>query len=354
MVEKNTVLIVDDNKMNRENLRILLEDDFRILFAGNGQEALRTIEENNTEISAVYLDLIMPFLDGVEVVRRLNLSGYTARVPVLIAASENKKEYISEAISYGAFDVVPEPANNKWTKIKIKRAIDHFDYKKRFDFLVKEQVSEARREFRRRESRLETFRDFSFDLIRTLCSYLETGSGAAEEHIGNVCRITFDVMTTVCRKYPEHGLTDDDVILISCAAAVHDIGKGSLPETFPYRISGKSEDHCRHTERGWEIFSNMPEFSNRKFLKYCRDICRWHHERWNGKGYPDGLYRQEVPIWAQVVGFADAYDSLREGLSGSDPLAQKIAFDRIAGGEKGAFNPSVIECFRESRSGIMR
>lgn len=351
MEQKDTVLIVDDLKANRELLKSVLEEDFRLLFAENGLEALAFFREARCNISAVLLDLIMPMLDGVEVVRQLNRLDYTSRIPIFITSAASKKDYIDEAFSYGAYDWIPEPICGRWMNIRIRRAIDYFHCKQRCRTFTESQRSEESRNVRRRQAQTEMAQTVLSDLSRTLCSVVETGDCRARHHIRNVCRITSGLMQLISRKYPEHGLNAEDVFLISCAAAVHDIGKISLSPDLRKREDGGGIEALRlHTEAGWKILSEIPDAENRKFFRYGREICRWHHERWNGKGYPDGLYRQETPIWAQVVGFADVYDCLA-GESAGGAAPEKEILNRIRSGEQGVFNPTILSCFSELSCG---
>lgn len=351
VADKRFVLIVDDVEVNREMLRLSFADDFNILLAENGQEALRLVREKKHEISAVLLDIVMPFLDGVEVVRQLNSVGYTSQIPVLVMTSANKEDYVTEAFSYGAFDVILKPVNPVWARIKINNAMDYFRYKRSLDYMLENRMTDVRRESRQQEIRLEIMREISVGLVQTLCSVIETHDCRARAHIGNVCRLTGELIELVRKKYPEHGLSEEDVLLITYAAAVHDIGKIDLPEAFLKNRNSFGEDEAfrAHPERGWQLLSEIPDFPNRKLLKYCKDICRWHHERWNGKGYPDGLYRHETPIWAQVVGLADAYDSVTHTVFREEAYSEREALGKLQNGDLGTFNPSLLECLRELR-----
>lgn len=338
MKQKETVLIVDDDRQNRERLGEVLKGDYSLCFAENGQQALRIVRDLGSGISAILLDLIMPVLDGVEVVRQLHMIGLTSRIPVLIFASPNQKDYVAEAVLYGAFDVIYPPADVQWVKVKLMRAIDYFLYRGDFDSQLEKQTNLLHHRFRRQEGIYKAVRDIAFDLVGALCSVIDPNGNYSHRHISNICRITSDLMGEIRKKYPEHGLTEEDVYMISCASVVHDIGKSP-------RLASEGDPSMSHTEKGWSVFSENFHFHNQKFQRYCRDICRWHHERWNGKGFPDGLYRNETPIWAQVVGFAEAFDSLTRG-GGDEPCSGREAFEKL-NDEFGAFNPSILECFRE-------
>ncbi len=326
-----TILIVDDMEINRAILAEGFKDEHEIL------EALELIESNE-HIAAVLLDLIMPKMDGLEVLRRMNESKKIVHVPVFIITAENSEKTLMDAYDLGAVDVISKPFMMNFLKCRIENVIELYRHRNELEDIVDEQVK-----------RLSSLNQSMVETLATLIEFRDCESG---EHVKRICGLTKILMTTVSDMYPEYYLPKAEIDKIVMSSILHDVGKISIPDGIlnkPGRLTKEEFETMKlHTVNGAEILSKIPNMMDEDVFNYSYDISRHHHERWDGRGYPDGLKGDEITIWSQVVAVADVYDAL------TSPRVYKAAFDHqtamkmIYGGECGIFNPKVLEAFGKS------
>lgn len=329
-----TILIVDDMEINRAILAEGFKDEHEILEAADGEEALELIESNE-HIAAVLLDLIMPKMDGLEVLRRMNESKKIVHVPVFIITAENSEKILMDAYDLGAVDVISKPFMMNFLKCRIENVIELYRHRNELEDIVDEQVK-----------RLSSLNQSMVETLATLIEFRDCESG---EHVKRICGLTKILMTTVSDMYPEYYLPKAEIDKIVMSSILHDVGKISIPDGIlnkPGRLTKEEFETMKlHTVNGAEILSKIPNMMDEDVFNYSYDISRHHHERWDGRGYPDGLKGDEITIWSQVVAVADVYDAL------TSPRVYKAAFDHqtamkmIYGGECGIFNPKVLEAF---------
>ena len=329
-----TILIVDDMEINRAILAEGFKDEHEILEAADGEEALELIESNE-HIAAVLLDLIMPKMDGLEVLRRMNESKKIVHVPVFIITAENSEKTLMDAYDLGAVDVISKPFMMNFLKCRIENVIELYRHRNELEDIVDEQVK-----------RLSSLNQSMVETLATLIEFRVCESG---EHVNRICGLTKILMTTVSDMYPEYYLPKAEIDKIVMSSILHDVGKISIPDGIlnkPGRLTKEEFETMKlHTVNGAEILSKIPNMMDEDVFNYSYDISRHHHERWDGRGYPDGLKGDEITIWSQVVAVADVYDAL------TSPRVYKAAFDHqtamkmIYGGECGIFNPKVLEAF---------
>ena len=332
-----TILIVDDMEINRAILAEGFKDEHEILEAADGEEALELIESNE-HIAAVLLDLIMPKMDGLEVLRRMNESKKIVHVPVFIITAENSEKTLMDAYDLGAVDVISKPFMMNFLKCRIENVIELYRHRNELEDIVDEQVK-----------RLSSLNQSMVETLATLIEFRDCESG---EHVKRICGLTKILMTTVSDMYPEYYLPKSEIDKIVMSSILHDVGKISIPDGIlnkPGRLTKEEFETMKlHTVNGAEILSKIPNMMYEDVFNYSYDISRHHHERWDGRGYPDGLKGDEITIWSQVVAVADVYDAL------TSPRVYKAAFDHqtamkmIYGGECGIFNPKVLEAFGKS------
>lgn len=334
----NTILIVDDEEINRAILAEIFKDDCRILEAANGIEAVSMINSDE-RISAVLLDLIMPGMNGIDVLQKMNESGKIHHIPVFIITAANGKDMLMEAYNLGAVDVISKPFMSSFVKCRINSIIELYHHRNDLEELVNEQI--------------ERLRKRNATTIETLASIIEFRDCESGEHVQRIRRLTDIIMTQVSAMYPEYYLTKSEIDKIVMASVLHDVGKISIPDvilTKPARLTAEEfEIMKQHTIKGCDILERMPKDTlDPDIYEYSYDICRHHHERWDGRGYPDGLKGDEITIWSQVVAIADVYDAL------TSPRVYKPAFEHdkavqmILSGECGVFNPKVLEAFKQT------
>lgn len=329
-----TILIVDDMEINRAILAEGFKDEHEILEAADGEEALELIESND-HIAAVLLDLIMPKMDGLEVLRRMNESKKIVHIPVFIITAENSEKTLMDAYDLGAVDVISKPFMMNFLKCRIENVIELYRHRNELEDIVDEQVK-----------RLSSLNQSMVETLATLIEFRDCESG---EHVKRICGLTKILMTTVSDIYPEYYLPKAEIDKIVMSSILHDVGKISIPDGIlnkPGRLTKEEFETMKlHTVNGAEILSKIPNMMDEDVFNYSYDISRHHHERWDGRGYPDGLKGDEITIWSQVVAVADVYDAL------TSPRVYKAAFDHqtamkmIYGGECGIFNPKVLEAF---------
>lgn len=338
-MEKSNILIVDDAAVNREILADCFEGKYNTLLAENGKQALEIME--STEVSAVLLDLVMPVMDGIEVLKNLNSSGLVKRIPVLMitaATAADSEELLLEAYRLGAVDIIPKPFIANFLICRVENMIELFRHRRELEDMVAEQV--------RKLSAM------NISMVQALAELIEFRDCESGEHVKRICGITNVLLHSVAELYPEYELHSGEIRKMVISAMLHDIGKISVPDNIlgkPGRLTeAEFEIMKRHTVSGWEILDKISNIIDEDIYGYCRDICRHHHERWDGKGYPDGLAGDEITIWAQVVSIADVYDALTSRRVYKSAFSHEKAVHMIKGGECGCFNPKIMAAFEHS------
>lgn len=340
---EKAILIVDDEEINRVILAECFKDKYEIIEANNGLKAVEAIDSSDN-IAAVFLDLIMPEMGGMEVLKYLRKSGKMAHIPVFIITAANSQEMLMEAYELGAVDVISKPFMTNFLKCRVENIIELYRHRNELADIVKEQV--------------QRLNQLNQSMVETLASLIEFRDCESGEHVRRMCDLTDILMTKVSDMFPEYHLERQEIDKIVTSAVLHDVGKIAIPDGIlnkPGRLTSEEfEIMKQHTVKGCEILSKVPNILDDDVYNYSYDICRHHHERWDGRGYPDGLKGDEISIWAQVVAVADVYDAL------TSPRVYKSAFDHetavkmIYNGECGTFNPKVLEAFGNCMDQIIR
>lgn len=341
---KNSILIVDDQEINRVILAELFKDEYNVIEAENGEQALKVINSDSSVI-AVMLDLIMPVMDGMSVLIELNRSGKIYHTPVFIITAADNMQLLSSAYSLGAVDVISKPFRMCFIKSRISNIIELYRRRNELADVVDENVAKMAR-----------LNDNMVEVLATLIEFRDCESG---EHVKRIKGITSRLLTEICRRYPEYYLEKSQIEKISKASVLHDVGKIAIPDSIlqkPGMLTPEEYEIMKiHTVKGCDILAEIPEdIMDAEVYRYSYDICRHHHERWDGHGYPDGLKGDEIPIWSQAVSLADVFDAL------TSPRVYKAAFDydtaikMINNGECGLFNPKILEVFNDISDDIIR
>lgn len=340
--EKRKILIVDDMELNRALLCEMFQTKYTIYEAENGAHALEILERESDNIAVVLLDLIMPVLDGFGVLEEMERMSLTGRVPVIMITAENSEGVMQRGYEMGAADIVTKPFNPNIVIQRVHNIIEQYTQKLHLRQLVAEQTRALREQ-------AEKMRENSAQMIDTLSSIIEFKNTESVSHIHNVRVITRLLLAEFAKNHSEYGLSDSLIEIISEAAAMHDIGKVAIPDNIlnkPGRLTDEEFEIMKtHTSRGSEILMELSGVQDLAYYDYCYDICRHHHERWDGGGYPDGLSGNEISIWAQAVSLADVYDALTSKRVYKDAYPHETAVQMILDGECGVFNPQLIKCF---------
>lgn len=347
---RNKLLIVDDAELNRSMLAVILEAEYYIIEAEDGQKALDVLESQHEEIAVVLLDLLMPVLDGFAVLEVMKERGWLDKIPVLIISGETALETEKKCFECGVSDFIRKPFDNVLVKKRVNNIVHLFQYQNELELKVEKQTETMRRQYKLLQlqaQKLQKSNESIIDILGTVveCRHLESG-----EHIKRVKGFTEILARELMKEYPEYGLTERQIEVIVVASSLHDLGKIAIPDNIllkPGKLT-KEEFECMksHTTKGSEILNNFKDVWDEEYRKVSYEICRYHHERYDGKGYPDGLKGEEIPISAQIVSVADVYDALVSERVYKGAFSKEEAFHMIVTGECGIFSPKLLECFR--------
>lgn len=331
------ILIVDDSDMNRAMLREILKDNYSILEAGNGAECLSCVEHMGTSLSLILLDLNMPEMDGFEVLAELSRLGYMDDIPVIIISGTDSTADICRAYDLGATDYIHRPFNTQVIYRRVSNTITLMAKQRRMAELVNRQIDRATKQ-----------QELMVDFLSRIIGYR---SGESNPHFANISILSALLLQALQKRKNHYGLTEHDCQLIATAAVFHDVGKIGIPESIllkPGKLTAKEFEVMKtHTLIGDNLIKSLEIYHDEPLLQMAAQICRWHHERYDGGGYPDGLKGEEIPICAQVVSIADAYDALMSARPYKPAFSSEKAIQMILNGECGVFNPVLVDCLLE-------
>lgn len=338
------LLVVDDSEMNREILKEILGKEYRFLEACDGEEALKMLEQHGTEISLVLLDIIMPKMDGFEVLAYMNRDKWIEDIPVIMISSEGSESYIRRAYELGASDYISRPFDTKVVYQRVINMIKLYAKQRRLIHLVTDQIYE-----KEKNNRMMT---------GILSQIVEFRNGESGLHVLHINILTQLLLERLMRKSENYNFSWSQQHMIATASALHDIGKIGIDEKIlnkPGKLTKEEfEAMKQHTIIGAWMLDSLEMYHDEEMMKYAYEICRWHHERYDGKGYPDGLKGEEIPISAQVVSLADVYDALVSDRVYKKAYSHEKAMEMILNGECGMFNPLLLECLVEIQDKVRK
>lgn len=341
--EKRMLLVVDDVPMNRMILRYLFEENYQVIEAENGVEAMQLIELYGDDIAIVLLDIVMPEMDGFAVLDNLVKTDYISTTPVILITGESDDEKALKGYKLGVADLINKPFNSDVVYRRVSNVIALYDNKRELE----RKLAEQKKKLEEQAENLKRANQFVIDALSATVEFRSLESG---EHIKRIRLLIKILLQAVKNYYP---LTEEQIEVISNASAVHDIGKIAIPDSIllkPGRLTDEEFEVMKsHTIRGCEILSSLGymQVQDTEFYTYCYEICRYHHERWDGRGYPVGLVGDAIPIWAQAASLADVYDALTSKRIYKDAYSHDEAVTMILRGECGEFNPVMIDCFMD-------
>lgn len=348
---RDKILVIDDVDFNREILGSILSTEYKILSVENGKDALAALEKQKDEIAAILLDLIMPEMDGFEVLERLNQKGVIGKIPVLIISGETAVETQKRCFELGVSDFIGKPFDNMIVKQRVDNIVRYFETQNLLEKKVEEQTLILRKAYRKLQIQTEKLERQNQEIIDMLGNVVEFRNKEDGKHVQRVKGYTRIIAECFMRDYPEYNLTQENIENIVSASALHDIGKIMIPDSIlqkPGRLTKDEYEYMKsHSARGCEILDSITGEWDPEIKKYCYEICRHHHERYDGKGYPDGLEGEEIPLSAQFVSVADVYDALVNERCYKEAYLSEQAFHMILRGECGVFSPRLMECFRK-------
>lgn len=337
-MNKQKILIVDDSEMNRSLLIEILEDQYDVAEVNNGIEAITLLSRHRSEFSLLLLDIMMPEMDGFEVLTYINKYHWNDGLAVIMISADDSPENIKRAYDLGAFDYISRPFDATIVHRRISNTMFLYARQRYLEKIITEQFYEQEK-----NNKL---------MISVLSHIVEFRNGESGLHVIHVNTITELLLKCLVRRTDRYTLSKADITLISNASSLHDIGKISIADTIlnkPGCLTPEEFEVIKtHSAIGSEILLELPlEQKESPLVKVAAEICRWHHERYDGKGYPDGLKGEEIPISAQVVALADVYDALTSKRCYKDAYSHEEALKMILEGKCGAFNPILLECLQE-------
>ena len=332
-MEKQKILIVDDSEMNRDLLIDILEDQYDIVEAENGAEAVAILLQQRTDFSLLLLDIMMPQMDGFEVLTCINKNHWNDTFAVIMISADDSPANIKRAYDLGAFDYISRPFDSTIVQRRISNTMFLYARQQRLEEIIAEQFYEQEK-----NNKL---------MIAILSHIVEFRNGESGLHILHVNIITKYLLKQLVQRTDKYPLSKSDITLISTASSLHDIGKISISDTIlnkPGRLTAEEFEVMKtHSAIGGKILMELPmEQQKAPLVKVAFEICRWHHERYDGNGYPDGLKGDEIPIAAQVVALADVYDALISKRCYKNAYSHDEALKMILDGQCGAFNPVLL------------
>lgn len=338
---RETILIVDDSAMNRMLLSDILADTYNIIEAEDGEQAIAILQQHASEISIVVLDMVMPKVDGFGVLEAMNENRWIQFLPVVSISTESSPEFVERAYSLGVTDFINRPFDELIVIRRVSNTIKLYAKQRKLTNMVANEIFEKER---------------NGSLMITILSHIvEFRNGESGMHVMNIGTLTEILLNQISKKDDKYYLPYAERDLIVKASALHDIGKISIPEEVlnkPGKLTDEEfEAMKQHTAIGYQMLSDLG-FQDEPLVKVSREITRWHHERYDGRGYPDGLKGDEIPLSAQIVSLADVYDALTSERVYKPAFSHEKAIQMILYGECGAFNPLLLECLVEAQDAI--
>ena len=349
MYNKKKLLIVDDVEVNRGILAEAFHNEYDILEAENGQEAWEIILAHRNNIAAVLLDLVMPVMDGVGVLERMTEHQLMEHIPVFLITAETLDDTLMRIYEMGVVDIIGKPFNPFFIRRRLSNIIELFQRREYLQEMVQEQMEKL-------DKQAKELRESNYSIIETLSTAIEFRDCESGEHVKRIRNLTSLFLTEIAAEHQEFGLDPEKIQLISEAAVMHDVGKISIPDYIlnkPGKLTKQEfETMKEHTIRGCQLLDSVASLRNSEIYKYAYDICRHHHERWDGNGYPDHLKGDEISIWSQAVSLADVYDALVNERVYKRAYSREQAIHMIFNGECGIFNPLILDCFTRVKDKI--
>lgn len=339
--KEETLLVVDDQELIRTILANIFSSEYNIVEAEDGLAGLDAVQKYANSLNAVLLDVVMPKLNGIEVLQQLKHRGITSQVPVFLITSDLDSSTMREAYELGVMDVIFKPVVPYIVKRRVDSVVELFRARRKLGAEVERQRDQLL-------AQAQKLAEMGMGMVEALSTAIEFRSDESGAHVRRI----HDITCYVLRNTPlGKGLTEEEIRLIGVAAITHDVGKISIPDSILNKQGPLSAEEYelmkQHTVKGAELLSRIPQMREHSAYQYAYDIALHHHERWDGKGYPHGLEGDAIPIWTQIVALADVYDALVNKRCYKDALPAEEAMQLILDGKCGAFNPRLLTFFQQ-------
>lgn len=353
-MKRDTILIFEDNEIDRAILVELFQADYKILEAANGKEGIALLNNNFASIAIVLLDNLMPVMDGFTVLENLKDKNVLSKIPFIMITGESSPELERKGYEYGIVSYIKKPYQVDVVKQVVHNAIGWFQYKMQLEMMVKKQnisIQQQNSVLRQQTKKLNHVNEI---LIDSLSNIVEFRNMESKQHIKRIREYSMCLGKSVMKLYPEYELTPEKLVQIGWASSLHDIGKIAIPDTIILKPAKLTPDEFEliksHTTKGSEIIQHRVHLNDRAIYEYAYDIARHHHEKYDGKGYPDGLKGDEISIAAQIVSLVDVYDALTSKRVYKMAYESDKAYQMILNGHSGTFSPKLLKAFMEVKS----
>ena len=351
--EAETILIVDDMEINRAILRETFADSHAILEAENGEQAFALLlSQKQNAISAILLDIVMPVMDGFEFLQKFQAAGLGEKIPVFLITADSSEESMRKGYNLGVMDIIEKPIIPYFVKKRVESVMELYRARRKLSATVQLQGLELM-------EKEQEITDLNNAIIETLSTAIEFRSGESGSHVKRIRYLT-EVLLQELRNADreKYNFSDEQIRQISMAAIMHDVGKIAISDAIlnkPGRLTPEEFEIMKtHTVRGSEILELIPQHKDNPLYQYACDICRHHHERWDGRGYPDQLRGDEISVWSQVVSIADVIDALTHERVYKSAIPFEAAMEMIYSGKCGAFNPDLLSALHKISGKIQK
>lgn len=355
-MKRDTILIFEDNAIDRSILVELFQSEYKILEAENGREGIELLRNHLASIAMVLLDNIMPVMDGFAVLEYLKEKNILNKIPFIMITGESSPELERKGYEYGIVSYVKKPYQPEVVKQVVHNAIGWFGYKMQLEMMVKKQninIQKQNSVLRQQTKKLNHVNEI---LIDSLSNIVEFRNMETKQHIKRIREYSLCLGKSVMKLYPEYELTPEKLLQIGWASSLHDIGKIAIPDSIILKPAKLTKDEFEliksHTTKGSEIIQHRVRLNDRAIFDYAYDIARHHHEKYDGKGYPDGLKGDEISIAAQIVSLVDVYDALTSKRVYKVAYDSDKAYQMIRNGHSGVFSPKLLKAFTEVKPGF--
>ena len=348
-----TLLIIDDTDISRNMLVDMFKGRYNVIQATNGKSGVQMISRNLKELAGILMDIVMPEMDGYQVLDLLQKQKISSRIPVIMVTADNSADAERKCYQKGAADVIHKPFDQTVVGYRVTRAIEFYDQKNDLENKVVEQTKVLRKQFSVLQKQEERLKENNIHIIDVVCSMVEFRDLESGNHLKRIKGFTRILAETIMRNYPEYGLNPHRIDVITQASAMHDIGKITVPDSIllkPGRLTPDEFDIMKsHTTRGCELVKMLADIQDKEYYETSYDICRHHHEKYDGRGYPDGLKGESISIASQIVSLADVYDALVSERVYKAAIPPDKAYEMIRNGEAGIFSTKMLAAFEISR-----
>ena len=347
---RDTILIADDDEENRVFLKSLFQDDYAVAMTSNGRQAMEYLMQNHQDVAVLLLDMHMPVVDGRALLKVLKVKKVTDRIPVVMMTTTLDSELIKECYENGAVDFILKPFTPEIVAGRVRNTISLYHNTAHMRGIISQQTAQIKE----KNKELKAFNDRLMEVMSSIVEFRNLESNAHIKKIKGISRILAETAAGLYGR--DYHLTPEKVDVIESASALHDIGMIAIPDAILLKPGKLTADEFEvvksHTTRGCEILEQIRELQSKEYVQVSYNICRHHHEKFDGSGYPDHLAGDAIPVEAQIVSIADVYDSLISDRTYRDAFDMDKAYSMIVGGEAGVFSEKMLDCFTKSREMI--